>query len=74
MIKVAKDIGHSPAQVAYAWVLSKPFITAPIIGSTKLDHLNEAITSLDIELSSDHITFLESAYEPRAVMGIGRDL
>jgi len=74
VVEVAKQTGFSPAQIAYAWVLSKPFVTAPIIGSTKIEQLNEAIASLDIELTSEHIQLLESAYLPRKVMGIGRNL
>ncbi len=72
--QVAKQTGYSPAQIAYAWVLSKPYVTAPIIGSTKIEQLNEAIASLEIVLTSEQIELLESAYRPRDVMGIGRDL
>ena len=71
---VARETGHSAAQIAYAWVLSKPFITAPIIGATKIEQLSEAIAALDIALTRDQIAALEAPYQPRAVMGIGRDL
>ncbi len=70
---IASQTGHSSAQIAYAWVLSKPFVTSPIIGVTKLEQLNEVIASLAIELTGDQIAKLESCYRPRPVMGIGRD-
>ena len=74
VINVAVETGYSPAQIAYAWVLSKPFVTAPIIGFTKIEQLNEAIASVEIKLTDEHIKLLESAYKPREVIGIGRDL
>jgi aryl-alcohol dehydrogenase-like predicted oxidoreductase len=74
VLEVAKQTGHSPAQIAYAWVLSKPFMTSPIIGSTKINQLDEAIAALEISLSKEQIAMLEKDYRPRAVMGIGRDL
>lgn len=67
--KVAAKRGVSPAQIAYAWVLSKPFVTAPIVGVTKLDQLEEAIGALDVKLDAASVRSLESAYKPRAVMG-----
>ncbi len=67
--KVAADTGHKPAQIAYAWVLSKPFITAPIVGVTKPWQLEEAIAALDIELTKSQISYLEKPYKPVAVQG-----
>ncbi len=67
--KVAADIHAKPAQVAYAWVLSKPYITAPIVGSTKPWQLKEAIGALDITLTPSQIKYLEAAYKPSAVQG-----
>jgi len=67
--RLAKDIGAKPAQVAYAWVLSKPFITAPIVGATKPWQLEEAIAALDINLTPAQIKYLEAAYKPVAVQG-----
>jgi aryl-alcohol dehydrogenase-like predicted oxidoreductase len=67
--KIAGELGINPAQVAYAWVLSKPFITAPIIGSTKPYQLDDAIAALDIKLTRNQIKRLEAPYQPRAVMG-----
>lgn len=67
--KVAAKLGVSPAQVAYAWVLSKPYVTSPIVGATKLGQLEEAIGALGVRLDSASVRSLEAAYKPRAVMG-----
>ena len=58
-----------PAQVAIAWLLSKPAVTAPIIGATKINHLETAIAAVDVTLSADEIGELESPYQPHAVRG-----
>jgi len=50
------------AQVALAWLLSKPAVTAPIVGATKLAHLDDAIAAVEFELSEDEITRLETPY------------
>jgi aryl-alcohol dehydrogenase (NADP+) len=63
VIDVAKEHDVSPAQIALAWVLSKPYVNAPIIGATKIDHLDEAIASLDIELTESQIEKLEEHYQ-----------
>ena len=57
------------AQVALAWLLSKPVITAPIVGATKLQHLDDAIASVEVKLSDDEIAALEEPYVPHAVVG-----
>ena len=67
--KAATRLGVTPAQVAYAWILSKPFVTAPIVGTTKLGQLDEAVSALDVELDERTIKALEAPYRPRAVMG-----
>ena len=66
---VAAARGVSRAQVALAWLLSKPVITAPIVGATKLHHLDNAIASVSVKLSNDEIASLEEAYVPHAVVG-----
>ncbi len=63
----ARDV--SPAQIAYAWVLSKPAVVAPIIGATKLNQLVEAIDSLDLKLEPAEVERLEAPYKARAVLG-----
>jgi aryl-alcohol dehydrogenase-like predicted oxidoreductase len=67
--EVATQRGVQPAQVAIAWLLSKPFVTAPIIGATKLEHLNTAVASLELTLSAEEIQRLEAPYQPHAVRG-----
>lgn len=67
--KAALKLGVKPAQVAYAWVLSKDFITAPIVGSTKIHQLDEAIAALDIALDRKTLASLEAPYRVRAPMG-----
>jgi len=67
--EVATSRGISRAQVALAWLLSKPVITAPIVGATKLHHLDDALASVNVKLSADEITSLEEPYVPHAVVG-----
>lgn len=67
--QAAKKLGVSPAQVAYAWVLSKSFVASPIVGATKLPQLEEAIAALDVSLDARIVKSLEAPYRPRAPMG-----
>ncbi len=67
--EVAAEIGRSTAQVALAWMLSKPFITSPIVGASKMPHLDEAIDALSIKLSAEQIKRLEEPYKPHPVGG-----
>ena len=66
---LASAHGVSPAQIALAWMLHKPAITSPIIGATKMTHLDEAIAALDIELSDDEMAQLEAPYRPHPILG-----
>jgi aryl-alcohol dehydrogenase-like predicted oxidoreductase len=59
----------SRAQIALAWVLQKSFVSAPIVGASKSSHLDDAVASLDIELTAEEIEFLEEPYVPHAVTG-----
>ncbi len=68
--KVAKARGLPRAQVALAWLLSKPVITAPIVGATKLHHLDDAVASVAVKLSADEIDALEEPYMPHEVVGL----
>jgi aryl-alcohol dehydrogenase-like predicted oxidoreductase len=68
-MQVAAARGDSPAQVALAWLLSKPAVNAPIIGTTKLKHLEDAVGAVDIELSAEEIALLEAPYEVHPVLG-----
>jgi aryl-alcohol dehydrogenase-like predicted oxidoreductase len=66
--RVAKDRGAPMAQISLAWLLSKRDVTAPIIGATKLGHLEDALGALDITLSAGEIEALEAPYTPKAVV------
>ncbi len=67
--EVAEARGLPMAQVALAWILSKPVVTAPIIGATKPHHLDDAVAALSVQLTSDEIRHLEEAYQPHPVLG-----
>ncbi len=66
---IAEKRGVTRAQVALAWLLSKPVISAPIVGVTRSQQLEEALGALSIELSPEEIEQLESPYEPHAIAG-----
>jgi aryl-alcohol dehydrogenase-like predicted oxidoreductase len=67
--EVARDLGAKPAVVALAWVLSKPFITAPIVGASKPHHLEDAVAALSLKLDAETIAKLEAPYRPKAIVG-----
>lgn len=67
--EIATKRGVPRAQVALAWVLQKKPITAPIVGATKLHHLNDAVDALSLKLTMDEIQLLEERYVPHAVAG-----
>jgi 1-deoxyxylulose-5-phosphate synthase len=67
--KVAAERGVSPAQVALAWLLGKPGVTAPIIGATKLGHLTDALAAEELDLTDDEVKRLEELYLPHPVLG-----
>jgi aryl-alcohol dehydrogenase-like predicted oxidoreductase len=69
VVEVAGERGVSPAQVALAWLLHKPGVTAPIIGATKLEHLHEAIAAERLDLDDKEIARLEEPYVPHPVLG-----
>jgi aryl-alcohol dehydrogenase-like predicted oxidoreductase len=62
--KIADDRDISMAQVALAWVLKNPVITAPIVGPTKPHHLPDAVAALDVHLTDEEIKALEEPYGP----------
>jgi 1-deoxyxylulose-5-phosphate synthase len=67
LTQVAKSRGSANIKVALAWVLSKPVVTAPIIGATQLSHLDDAVDALTIKLSDEEIKQLEEPYKPHVV-------
>ena len=66
---IAKSRGVPRAQVALAWVLQKQEVTAPIIGASKLEHLDDAVASLSLKLTADEIAGLEEPYGPHPIAG-----
>jgi 1-deoxyxylulose-5-phosphate synthase len=66
---VADGRGVPPAQVALAWLLQRPGVSAPIIGATKLEHLQDGLAAEQLELSEDEIKSLEELYVPHPVLG-----
>jgi aryl-alcohol dehydrogenase (NADP+) len=67
--EVAAERGVPAAQVALAWVARNPVVTAPIVGATKPHHLDDAVTSVDLELSAEEVIRLEEPYVPHTVVG-----
>ncbi|MFT7764689.1 aldo/keto reductase [Clavibacter tessellarius] len=67
--EVAEARGVPRAQVALAWVSRNPVVTAPIVGGTKVSHIEDAVASLDLELTDDEVSLLEEHYVPHAVVG-----
>lgn len=67
--EVAAERGISRGQVALAWHFAKPGVTAPIVGATKIEQLEEAIATVDVVLSADEVKRLEEPYVPHAVVG-----
>jgi aryl-alcohol dehydrogenase-like predicted oxidoreductase len=71
VVEVASERGVPAAQVALAWLLHKPGVTAPIVGATKLGHLRDALAAEQLTLSEQEIARLEEPYVPHPVLGHG---
>lgn len=67
--RLAETRGLPPAQIALAWLLGNPTVSAPIVGATKLAHLEDAIAAVEIKLTDDERKLLEAPYRPHAVRG-----
>jgi 1-deoxyxylulose-5-phosphate synthase len=66
---IAAERGVKPTQIALAWLLAKPGVTAPIVGASRLQHLDEAIGAIDLQLTGAEMARLEEPYQPLAVLG-----
>jgi len=66
---IAENKQVKPAQIALAWILSKPGVSAPIIGASKMYQLEEAVAATTIKLSDDDIKALEELYQPHRILG-----
>ncbi len=71
VLEIAGQRGVSAAQIALAWLLHQPGVTAPIIGASKMSHLEEAVAALEVKLSADELKSLEAGYRPHPVLGHG---
>ncbi len=69
VVHLAEQRRVSPAQVALAWMLHRPIVSAPIVGASKLSHLEQAVAALEIKLSAEEISSLEEPYQPHPVLG-----
>jgi aryl-alcohol dehydrogenase-like predicted oxidoreductase len=69
LVAVAQGRGLPPAQVALAWLMQRPGVTAPIIGATKLSHIDDAVAAVNVGLSPDEVKLLEQPYRPHPVLG-----
>jgi 1-deoxyxylulose-5-phosphate synthase len=69
VLEVAAKRGIAPARVALAWLLDKPGVNAPIVGATKVHHLEDAVAAVDLHLDDSEVELLEKGYQPRAVAG-----
>jgi aryl-alcohol dehydrogenase-like predicted oxidoreductase len=67
--RIAAARGVSPAETALAWLLSRPGVTAPIVGATELEHLEAAARAVDLTLTADECAALEAPYSPRPIRG-----
>jgi 1-deoxyxylulose-5-phosphate synthase len=74
VVQLAARLGLKPTQVALAWLLSKPALAAPVVGASKLSHLDDAVNSLTIKLTADDIAFVEEPYQPHPVLGFDSPL
>lgn len=66
---ISAERGASPATIALAWLLHKPAVSAPILGATKLCHIDDAVAALDVELTGDEVARLEAPYRPHRILG-----
>jgi len=69
VLDLAKRRGVPPAQIALAWLLRQPGVTAPIIGASKMHQLEEAVAALETKLTDEESRFLEELYQPHPVLG-----
>lgn len=69
VVELAQQRGVNPAQIALAWLMKQPGVTAPIIGASKMYHLEDALSALEIDLTEDECQRLEEPYQPHPVLG-----
>lgn len=69
VVELAEKRGVTPAQIAMAWILQKPGVVSPIIGASKMHHLDEAVEAVEIELTEEDVVYLEELYQPHPILG-----
>jgi aryl-alcohol dehydrogenase-like predicted oxidoreductase len=69
LVEVAGRRGMPQAQVALAWLISRPAVVAPIVGATKVHHLDDAVAAISLRLQPDEIAALEEPYRPHPILG-----
>jgi len=69
LVEVAEEVGAKPVQVALAWLLQKPGVTAPIVGATKDGHLEDALAAAELRLTADQVVRLDDQYRPHPILG-----
>jgi aryl-alcohol dehydrogenase-like predicted oxidoreductase len=69
VVEMAKKREVTPSQIALAWLLHKPGVTSPIIGASKMAHLDQDIAALEIKLDAEELAYLEEPYQPHPVLG-----
>ena len=69
VVELARRREFTPAQIALAWILRQPGVTAPIIGVTKIEQLDDAVAALDVTLDDDECRRLDAPYVPHPVLG-----
>jgi aryl-alcohol dehydrogenase-like predicted oxidoreductase len=67
--EIASERDLPPAQIALAWLLSKPAVAAPIVGATKLHHVDDAVAAVEVRLSAEEVSRLEAPYRPHPILG-----
>jgi aryl-alcohol dehydrogenase (NADP+) len=67
--ELARRRGVKPSQIALAWMLSKPWITSPVIGATDSKHVEDAASAAGIALTAEEVSFLEETYVPHSILG-----
>jgi len=69
VVELAEKRGVTPAQIALAWLMQQPGLTAPVIGATRMNHLEESVAAVEIQLSAEECEYLEELYQPHPIRG-----
>jgi len=69
VVEIAEKHGHPRVHIALAWLLQKGPVTAPIIGATKITHLEDAVGALSVQLTQEEVAYLEEPYVPHRIVG-----